>query len=62
MPDFRRLVRGRVAPLTLAPDREEKVVAEWAAQLDEVYAALRADGLSEAEAWREVERQIPGAS
>jgi putative ABC transport system permease protein len=61
MPDFRRLVRGRVAPLSLAPEAEDKVVAEWAAQLEEVYAALRADGLSEVEALRELERQLPDA-
>jgi predicted permease len=62
MPDFRRLVRGRVTPLGLAPEREEKVVAEWSAQLEEVYAALRADGLSEADARHEIERQLPDVS
>ena len=59
MPDFRRLVRQRVTPLALTPEREEKVVAEWSAQLEEVYAALRADGLSDPDAWREIERQLP---
>ena len=41
------------------PEREQKIVEEWAAQLEEIYDALRADGLSDDEAWSEIERQVP---
>ena len=43
----------------LPPDRERKIVEEWAAQLEEVYDALVAEGLSDDEAWSEMQRQIP---
>jgi predicted permease len=59
MPDFRALVRARVAPLALAPGREEKIVDEWAAQLAEIFDALRADGRSDEDAWRELQRHVP---
>jgi len=58
MRNFRALVRTHVAPLTLAPRREQKIVEEWAAQLEDIYDALRADGLSDDEAWGEIERQV----
>ena len=47
-----------MAPLTLATRREQKIVEEWAAQLEDVYDALRADGLSDDEAWSDIERQV----
>ena len=53
MRNFRALVRAHVAPLTLAP-REQKIVEEWAAQLEDIYDALRADGLSDDEAWSDI--------
>jgi len=59
MRDFKALVRERVAPLALAADREQKIVDEWAAQLVEIHDALRADGLSDEDAWREVQRHLP---
>jgi predicted permease len=58
MPDYREFVRRHVAPLALPPDREQKIVDEWAAQLEEIYDALRAGGRSDAEAWSEVQRQV----
>ena len=47
-----------MAPLTLAPLREQKIVEEWAAQLEDIYDALRADGLSDDEAWSDIVRQV----
>lgn len=58
MRDFRALVRAQVAPLGLAPQREQKIVEEWAAQLEDVFDALRASGLPDDEAWRSIERQV----
>ena len=58
MRDARALVRTHVSPLALAPDREDKIVEEWAAHLEEIHDALRADGLSDEEAWREIEQQV----
>ena len=58
MRDFRTFVRAHVAPLALASGREQKIVEEWAAQLEEIYDALRADGLSDDEAWSDIEQQV----
>lgn len=58
MRDFAAFVRAHVSPLALAPEREAKIVEEWAAQLEELYDALRAGGFSDAEAWRDIERQV----
>jgi predicted permease len=59
MRDFKAYVREHVAPLGLAEEREQKIVDEWAAALEEIYDALCAGGLSDEEAWRELQRQIP---
>ena len=59
MRDFKGLVREQVSSLALPPERERKIVEEWAAQLEDVYDALLADGLGDAEAWSELQRQIP---
>ena len=58
MRDFRVVVRQHVAPLALSPQREQKIVDEWAAQLEEIYDGLRADGRTDEEAWAELQRQI----
>jgi putative ABC transport system permease protein len=58
MRDFRAFVRAQVAPLALDPRREQKIVEEWAAQLEDIYDALRGDGLSDEEAWRDIEQQV----
>jgi predicted permease len=59
MRDFKSFVRQHVARLALPADRERKIVEEWAAQLEEAYEGLRADGLPDDEAWRELQRQVP---
>jgi putative ABC transport system permease protein len=59
MRDLRRFVREQLAPLALPPEREQKIVDEWAAQLDEVYEELCADGRSPEDAWRALEGQLP---
>jgi predicted permease len=61
MPDFRGLVGERIAPLDLGPERKQKILDEWAAQLAEIYAGLRAEGHDEDEAWRELQRHVPAA-
>ncbi len=59
MRDFRWWVRQQVAPLALPPSHEQKIVDEWSAQLEEVYDALRGDGLSDLAAWQEMRHQVP---
>jgi predicted permease len=59
MHDFKALVRTQLTPLALPPAREQKIVEEWAAQLEDAYDALRAEGLSDEAAWRELQRQVP---
>ena len=59
MPDFKAFVQQHVAHLGLPGDRERKVVDEWAAQLEDIYEAFRADGRSPDEAWHAVQRQVP---
>ena len=58
MRDFHALVRRRIAPLALTEQAEQKIVEEWAAQLEDAYDALLASGHPEDEAWAEVERQV----
>jgi predicted permease len=58
MRDFDALVRRHVEPLRLPPHEEDKIVEEWAVQLEDVYDALQASGLSDDEAWSEVRRQL----
>jgi hypothetical protein len=59
MRDFSILVRDRVAPLGLPPAREQKVIDEWAAQLEDTYDSLCARGASADEAWAELQRYVP---
>jgi hypothetical protein len=58
MRDFKDLVRRQVTPLALPVDREQKIVDEWSAQLEDLYEALRDGGLADDEAWRELQRQV----
>ena len=58
MRDFKDLVRRHVTPLALPVDREQKIVDEWSAQLEDLYEALRDGGLPDDEAWRELQRQV----
>jgi len=59
MPDFQSFVRQHLPQLGLSPERERKIVEELAAQLEDAYDALRSGGLSDDEAWRELQRQVP---
>src|SRR5688572_33437911 len=59
MPDFLSFVRSRLEPLELPRQRELQIVEELAAQLEDAYDALLARGLSEADAWRELQRGLP---
>jgi hypothetical protein len=47
MPDFKTFVRGHISRLGLPPDREQKIVEEWATQLEEIYEGFRAEGFVE---------------
>jgi putative ABC transport system permease protein len=59
MRDFKAFVREQVSPLALPPGRERKIVEEWAAQIEEAYDVLVAGGLSDEEAWSELQREVP---
>src|SRR5688572_3949405 len=59
MPDFVAFVRSRLEPLDLPRQRELQIVEELAAQLEDAYDALLSRGLSEADAWRELQRGLP---
>jgi predicted permease len=59
MRDFRALVRQHLAPLALPRHREIKIVEELAAQLEDACDALVGRGLSDDEAWAELQRQMP---
>jgi predicted permease len=59
MPDFKAFVRDHIQRLELPRRRELQIVEELAAQLEDAYDALRARGLPEDEAWRELQRGLP---
>ena len=59
MPDFLAFVRSRLEPLELPRQRELQIVEELAAQLEDAYDALLSRGLSEVDAWRELQRGLP---
>ncbi len=59
MRDFNAFVRRHLAALALPKAREIKIVEELSAQIEESYDALIAQGLSDEDAWREVQRHIP---
>ncbi len=59
MPDFLAFVRSGLEPLELPRQREFQIVEELAAQLEDAYDALLSRGLSEADAWRELQRGLP---
>ncbi|HEY0872763.1 MAG TPA: ABC transporter permease [Vicinamibacterales bacterium] len=59
MRDLKAFVQQRVAALALSPEHERKIVEEWGTQLEDAYEALRAGGLSDEEAWRELQAQVP---
>ncbi|MPY89939.1 MAG: FtsX-like permease family protein [Luteitalea sp.] len=59
MRDFKAFVREHLGSLGLSRARELKIVDELAAQIEDSYEALIASGLSDEEAWNELQRQIP---
>jgi predicted permease len=59
MRDFKGFVRAHLAPLSLPPQRETKIVEELAAQIEEAFESLIADGRSDQDAWNELQRQLP---
>ena len=59
MPDFQSFVRLHLAPLGLPSHREVKIIEELAAQLEDSYEALIAQGFSREEAWIELQRELP---
>lgn len=59
MRDFKRFVHEHLSTLALPRERERKIVEELAAQIEESYDSFVARGLSDEEAWNEVQRQIP---
>jgi hypothetical protein len=68
MPDWQRLVRGKMARLRLAPSQHDEVVTELASHLEEMYEEQRASGVAEAQAaagamrtigdWKQLERGV----
>src|SRR5688572_22353432 len=59
MRDFKDFVRQHVSPLGLPAEHELKIVEELSAQLEDAHQVLIARGLSDEEAWRELQRQMP---
>jgi putative ABC transport system permease protein len=59
MRDFTAFVRDHLEQLELPRHRELQIVEELAAQLEDAYDALLARGLSDDEAWRELQRGLP---
>ncbi len=57
MRNFKAFVHAHLSSLALPRQRELKIVEELAAQIEESYEALIAEGLSDEEAWNE--RQMP---
>jgi predicted permease len=59
MRDVKAFVREHLATLGLPAEEQVKIAEELSAQLEEIYEALLARGMSEDEAWRELENQVP---
>jgi predicted permease len=62
MRDVKAFVSGHLQPLGLPADQQVKIADELSAQLEEIYETLLARGMSDEEAWRELERQVPSWS
>src|SRR5689334_6686784 len=52
MPDWKRIVRDRVAPLRLEPTAESDLVEEFSQHLEDRYRELQSGGASDEEAYR----------
>lgn len=57
MRDVRSFVRQQIGPLPVRAEREQQIVDELTNHLEEAYEGLLERGLSEADAWNELERQ-----
>ena len=60
-PQWKSEARARLAGLRLAPTREAAIVEELAQYLEDYYAELRADGATEAEAYRRTLAELHGS-
>lgn len=58
MPDWRREILARLAPLRLSAERELEIAEELAQHLEDRYADLRAHGASDAEAQRAAREEL----
>ncbi len=52
MPDWKRIVQDRIAPLRLEPTAESDLVEEFSQHLEDSYRELRSGGASDEEAYR----------
>jgi predicted permease len=59
MRDFKELVRKEVEALHLPGDREIKVIEELASLLEDVYASILREGLTDEQAWQQLLRRTP---
>src|SRR5215468_447980 len=60
-PQWKSEIRTRLAGLRLAPTRESAIVEELAQYLEDYYAELRANGATEAEAYRQTLTELRGS-
>jgi putative ABC transport system permease protein len=59
MRDVKAFVCEHLRSLGLPANQQVKIAEELSAQLEEIYETLLARGMSDEEAWRELERQVP---
>src|SRR5579863_2777613 len=52
MPDWKRIVQDRIAPLRLEPTAESDLIEEFSQHLEDSYRELRSGGASDEEAYR----------
>ena len=52
MPDWKRIVQDRIAPLRLEPTAESDLIEEFSQHLEDSYRESRSGGASEEEAYR----------
>jgi putative ABC transport system permease protein len=60
MPDWKQVIRQRLADLKLEPTREAAIVEELAQHLDDYYAELLGGGATEVEAYRQTVAELSG--
>jgi hypothetical protein len=58
MPDWRTYVRERFSPEKWAAAEREEIVSELATHLEELYTAMRSQGMTEADAMRETKTNV----